>query len=955
MTELNLPFVRFVKQVSNGMSRTKYSYLAMQDDLLSDLQKASWKMATCSNNNVTTVPNKVSQTDGKYDEDGTQSKPPTYTAFIDDKYDAYKQGGDANTSTATFCGYAGMVAYRFSLPTSYSSNITNVKLKFQASRYLRSGLKVVVVLNNTADPSNDWNVVRGIATSTTGQKIVSTPSDESEIDSVKSWGFLSQDVPTLIDSRASEATLDMDASESRYADLGTSTRFQYMWVYVSLEDYTDYWTYYDASTPRYYSIEGSATLVASVSKVVFAGTETATVPTNTMEIVKGGVLPKVFVDDSGSQAHFVTVQRNGDPLNDGNLQMIVTEIEKNGGIINRVDVLPPIGSAYNQYGGMVQFACICGKGFKGTFPNLDGLLFYDCERRRLIGKSSFSLPMTQISINALNEETYHYGIVRCLMGYDNGKGFYFLPCVGNHVPENRITEEYYHYDILPDQVDGIYPTTERNKFYFFGYDTANNQIINARVEQHTWLRLKGVDHNSYSLMALPGMAIDNTYSQSVKTLMWMGVGRGRTNGSWCAVEPILVADTEGISYPNGNAFTFEATRLNSYTGVLKDLVTVPFKTWKPTNTITKEYRAGIGVQVCGGKLQFSDATAYDDTVNRNYTSTIETDSSLKILVLYKLSTQSQAEGILALDSSIEKAGMTLTEDTQVTHTSWSVKNNVVTEPDHGLEFMVTNLDSTPIKVYETFEKRVTGYPNESRWVQEFQDKSAIWCSSVNGITSSVFSGTYTIHDSTYALQSSAEGLRICYGRFYNGEARPVQGLTNRVGAACTLVGSTTVCIQESQSSQSLDCWQLVQTSLVVPFGCPRTWKAKQVKIDWNRWTGTATGSSKIFVWIARDQFLTQHPDYLGRKEISTGGTVRGCELVGQIDLSIGSKYQLFNIHDLESNVATLIITAFIDMDDINPSSGVTLPRGVGQIALNMQTLELTGTNTCFLPDIYLLG
>lgn len=77
--------------------------------------------------------------------------------------------------------------------------------------------------------------------------------------------------------------------------------------------------------------------------------------------------------------------------------------------------------------------------------------------------------------------------------------------------------------------------------------------------------------------------------------MWMGLGRGRTNGSWAAVEPILVADTEGISYPNGNAFTFEATRLNSYTGVLKDLVTVPFKTWKPTTAITKEYRAGIGV------------------------------------------------------------------------------------------------------------------------------------------------------------------------------------------------------------------------------------------------------------------------------------------------------------------------------------------------------------------------
>lgn len=211
----------------------------------------------------------------------------------------------------------------------------------------------------------------------------------------------------------------------------------------------------------------------------------------------------------------------------------------------------------------------------------------------------------------------------------------------------------------------------------------------------------------------------------------------------------------------------------------------------------------------------------------------------------------------------------------------------------------------------------------------------MWCASTNGITSSVYCGTYTIHDDTYTLQTSAEGLRVCYGRFYNGEARPVYGLTSRVGASCTLVGQTTVGIQETGQSQSLNCWQLVTTSLVVPFGCPRTWKAKQIKIDWNRWTSSATGASKIYVWLARDQFLTNHPEYLGQKEISTGGTVRGCELVGQIDLSIASKYQLFNIHDLESNVATIIISAFVDMDNINPSSGVTLPQGVGSVALNM--------------------
>lgn len=271
MTELNLPFVRYVKQVSNGIARTKYSYLAMQDDLLEELKKKSaWKLANCAANTISTVTNKVTQTDAEYDEDGNLIKPSSYTSFIDDRYDAFKQGGDANTSNATFCGYAGMVAYRFTLPSNQSSNISEIVLKFQAARYLRSGLKIAVVLNDSAEPSNDWSVIRGEAASTSSEKIVCTPSTTSTTEGVKSWGFLSQDVPTLIDSRASEGTFVFDAEH--YADIGTSTRFTYMWVYVSIEDYTDYWTYYDSTTPRYYSIEGSATLVASKCSVKFDGT-----------------------------------------------------------------------------------------------------------------------------------------------------------------------------------------------------------------------------------------------------------------------------------------------------------------------------------------------------------------------------------------------------------------------------------------------------------------------------------------------------------------------------------------------------------------------------------------------------------------------------------------------------------------------------------------------------------
>jgi len=42
----------------------------------------------------------------------------------------------------------------------------------------------------------------------------------------------------------------------------------FVWVFLSIEDYLDHWTQYDAKAPRYYSIEGSATIVASAARAI---------------------------------------------------------------------------------------------------------------------------------------------------------------------------------------------------------------------------------------------------------------------------------------------------------------------------------------------------------------------------------------------------------------------------------------------------------------------------------------------------------------------------------------------------------------------------------------------------------------------------------------------------------------------------------------------------------------
>lgn len=295
-TTLKLEHTRFVRQVSNGAARTKSSYQAMQQDLLSDLRTAPWTQATCPNNTVSTVVNKVTETDKVVDESGAVIRPPSFTSFLREQFDAFKQGGDADKENDSFCGYAGMVAYRFSLPDGYASNISQISMRLAAARYLRSGLRVAVVLSDDATPSDDWATIRGEV-----DGAVVTASEPSDADGVSSWGFLGQStVNTLLESQAREGLLTFSSVD--YPAIGTSDRHAYVWVYVSLEDYTDRWVLYDRATPRYYSIEGSATLVGSSFEVTFAG-EVSPQPAkwfDSLYITQDMVLPNVAYTPKGT-------------------------------------------------------------------------------------------------------------------------------------------------------------------------------------------------------------------------------------------------------------------------------------------------------------------------------------------------------------------------------------------------------------------------------------------------------------------------------------------------------------------------------------------------------------------------------------------------------------------------------------------------------------------------------
>ena len=262
---LKLPCVRFLKQVSNGCNMSKYGYLGMMEQNANALETAPWRKAACDPKSVALTVNKVIETDGALEtETGIWTKQPTYTAYFKDNYDCFKQGGDAVSKNATFCGYLGMVAYRFTLPTENPGAIDEMKLMIQRDRYLRSGVRIAVEFNDSAKPSDDWAVIRGEA-----ENAIVTDSTPSSSPGVKSWGFLNQcEVPYLTASRS--AGESWTVSRDDFAGLNKAATAKYVWVYLSCEDLTGYWEWYNETDQRYYAIEGSAALFAACSTFAFA-------------------------------------------------------------------------------------------------------------------------------------------------------------------------------------------------------------------------------------------------------------------------------------------------------------------------------------------------------------------------------------------------------------------------------------------------------------------------------------------------------------------------------------------------------------------------------------------------------------------------------------------------------------------------------------------------------------
>ena len=231
-TTLKLPYKRFIAQVSTGAPRSKSTYLALMAENLVALQACPWREAA-------DVPASLTGHDF------------TAQTQFSDAYDAFKLTGNYNTSTMTEIAYAGMAAYRFTVPAAAISGsvpVTSVSLPISRDRFEKSGVHLAVALSNSATPSTDWATVRGSGDLAASSQLAQTTA------------------ANLMAGAPGAGTVAVDLSGVSSGNPAT-----YLWVYVTLEDYSDHWEMYNAHEKRLYAIEGSAMLSADRAEAVFNG------------------------------------------------------------------------------------------------------------------------------------------------------------------------------------------------------------------------------------------------------------------------------------------------------------------------------------------------------------------------------------------------------------------------------------------------------------------------------------------------------------------------------------------------------------------------------------------------------------------------------------------------------------------------------------------------------------
>lgn len=943
----NLPFTRFVMQVSTGAPQIKSNWKAMQASNLETLKSPIWREVSTKDASLV-------------DHDFTKS------SHINDSYDAFQMTGNYNSTAMTEIAYAGMVAYRFKLPDDYytgNANITSISVPVYRDRFCKGGIHVAALFGGNIPTNFTWDNVRGTRGTAMPPKVaMMAQSDEA--------------TPYLT---ASSAADDV----ATFAVNPVVNKSRYLWIILTIEDYEDGWEWYNKKEKRFYAIEGSARLGGDMLSVEFDSDVTPDVAEHEYAIIRGGVVPRL-PEGSASGARVLELQRDGTPFVPNWIgkdttpgitnvfvgNMLVRQIfgtiykvnysipfRVNGGAKKRIVVVSGAitESTYGLRGVLILDA--------DTGQKIDGTaVTYDSSFKEAVEADIASLTC-QIGVRIFIDndgngsevaKAYLYAVKFVRSGSDAGGN---LRCIlrASYFPfleinlSTRDTTLARNMSFLSswsdDQIsDGIYKE-------FINYSQADG--TGTAPNYGGPLSIFFVDHGVFKFWAqdsglgteyyfYPYIACTYDLAPSFPHL----IIEGRDKFVVPEVNEIYKAIYGASSsiFPNhffvlykGNisdfctsdeAFHFDGTQQEYHR--IKILISGDMESVKPRGSFDVSLDpldcTGCSL-ICVGKAEIVlDVNSYDDP-----------ETFISLLRIGDLNNTSDLV-VMQSDANDEVYNV--------------LGNFTAVDGDASLRYGYSINAASNVRTSLGMDTRPLAYlSNGFRISPEPGDNDIPYYLAEN-------------LSPAYSAEDEAIGLRTLRGRFYlDGMGGVSRETRERLGAAFSVRAGTAqfmVVRYGTTGIEHVPVWRMSATALVIPFAVPTEWRAKTLRLDWTGWTGTATAGAQFNVWLRAGHWQDSCPQVL-ESDIpydALKAEADGWMLLGRVDamLSGSNRTASFDIAGLigSEKIASLMLTAYASTDGINPGANTEWPVGAAT-EVDVVDGDIVNADKAWLPNVTLIG
>ena len=837
------------------------------------------------------------------------------TSHSDEKDESGVSGLDSNVANresfdaALFCAghvggkhraYANAAVYRYALPDGTLPDLTSLVASITSDPYNEAGARIAIMTNSTGEIPTSCNICR------TGDAHLEgvAPRTTRTVGGTDYW------YPTTAAAEFSSLALPLQ---------------KYLFVFVLMESY---------STVRGNWIEGCSymtknEITITTSAAVPGWTDGATIDlwaaaptTHTYNVVKDGVYPDLLSGISGVET--IQLQRTGDVLASNYNPPTVKGTDglrklSAGAFAKLLDIPAASITCITPFGGMISdsrwdIVAIGGTFDGGTFAEIPGIYLYSVQSGQILENITLDRSDLQVP-SSLKSFAADHGGFACVSAapYLNDEAAWCLMVVGK---------------------DGVTYTTE---------DTTRGSgwapAIGLKWIGDT-LRLEAIFPGSlYDLKSALGVTDPDDVVVSVPVQNWL-------NGNCFATVAALKRATNKV-HVVGMAFYYER---NFYGNVVIQSKTYQAAQFPVVGTVsaisglvnTNDNSTHDLIAVCGELTSVGSVSVTNCAVIRGWLDTDHTVARPAFDQNITPSTYHNFKIFAGIANEEAARDYVITGEFTSLGGDTAFAKIALVSPSTGTVRAVPHPDADTVAAKIALNDELTG----CIWHAETPEETPGW------------SQYEHLHPDVTDAQS-AIGLRQLYARLYRGGLRKMSiGALNlggvRPGALFTVRGDTITVPTGESTSEDVPTWQLTLARLCVAFAAPKAFAARKVKLDWTA-LSAATAGSKLNVWIRRGVYVDQYPEITDpRIYTAEAKSVDGWQLVGVIDAA-GSTSATFDIDPITDDVVSLMFTAFVNLDGLNPSANMTLPQGIGTANIDGVNTSVSGLTSGWKPDITLLG